>query len=141
VLFRSPDATILAVGGNPVRGEYEPHIEIYSPPYLFKSDGSRAARPAIDPATTGKITYGASFDIRTSNAGSIRRVDLIRAGAVTHSFDMDQRLIELEFTRGSGVLQAKAPATANLAPPGWYLLFIIDENGVPSNAHWVQLSL
>jgi len=135
-----PDATVMAVGGNPARGEYENHVEIYWPPYLFKSDGTRAARPSIAPATTSALRYGASFGIHTSNAKAIRRVDLIRAGAATHAFDMDQRLIELTVTRGSGVLHARAPSTANLAPPGWYLLFIIDESGVPSKAHWVQLS-
>lgn len=135
-----PDATVLAVGGNPERGDYEPRVEIYAPPYLFKSDGKRATQPVIATAAT-EVRYGASFDIQTPNAAAIRRIDLIRAGAVTHSFDMDQRLIELEFTRGDGVLHANAPSTANLAPPGWYLLFIINESGVPSKANWVHLTV
>jgi len=135
-----PDATVLAVGGNPARGTYEPHVEIYAPPYLFKSDGTRAARPAISPTTAKTIHYGAPFEIHTHHAAGIRKVELIRAGAVTHAFDMDQRLVGLTFTNGSGVLHAKAPATANLAPPGYYLLFIIDEYGVPSVAHWVHLT-
>jgi hypothetical protein len=135
-----PDATVMAVGGNPARGEYEPHVEIYSPPYLFRSDGTRAPRPAIGSATTRSIHYGTSFNIVTREPGAIRHVELIRAGAVTHAFDMDQRLIELRFTAGRGVVHANAPADGNLAPPGWYLLFIIDDYGVPSEAHWVHLS-
>ena len=135
-----PDATVLAVGGNPARGDYEPHVEVYSPPYLFKADGSRAARPAISSSTVTAIHYGASFDIDTHQAAGIRGVELIRAGAVTHSFDMDQRLVGLTYTAASGVLHAKAPSSANLAPPGYYLLFIIDSYGVPSVAHWVHLT-
>jgi hypothetical protein len=135
-----PDATVLAVGGNPARGDYEPHIEIYTPPYLFKADGTRAARPEISSSTTKTIHYGASFEIHTHQAADIRRVELIRAGAVTHAFDMDQRLVGLTYTTAKGVLHAKAPATANLAPPGYYLLFAIDKNGVPSVAHWVHLT-
>jgi hypothetical protein len=135
-----PDATVMAVGGNPARGEYEPHVEIYSPPYLFKSDGTRATRPVIAKTTTSTIHYGGSFDIHTRYPAGIRSVELIRAGAVTHAFDMDQRLVGLRYTAGSSVLHAKAPADANLAPPGWYLLFIIDEYNVPSVAHWVHLT-
>ena len=135
-----PDATVMAVGGNPARGEYEPHVEIYSPPYLFKSDGTRATRPAIATSTTSSIHYGASFDIHTRQAAVITGVELIRAGAVTHAFDMEQRLIGLTYTAGSCALHAKAPADANLAPPGWYLLFIVDDYNVPSVAHWVHLT-
>lgn len=135
-----PDATVMAVGGNPARGVYEPHVEIYWPPYLFRSDGTRAARPAISPSTTKTIHYGQSFRIHTRQAYGIRRVELIRAGAVTHAFDMDQRLVGLTYKAGYDVLDAAAPSSANLAPPGWYLLFVVDEHGVPSVAHWVHLS-
>lgn len=135
-----PDATVLAVGGNPARGEYEPHIEIYTPPYLFKAGGGRATRPAISSSTTSAIHYGASFDIATHQAAEIRKVELIRAGAVTHAFDMDQRLVRLAYTAAGGVLHVTAPESADLAPPGYYLLFIVDSYGVPSVAHWVHLT-
>jgi hypothetical protein len=135
-----PDATVMAVGGNPARGEYEPHVEIYWPPYLFKADGTRAPRPAIASSTTKSIHYGASFDVGTSQARDIRAVELIRAGAVTHAFDMEQRLVGLTFSAGYGVLHVKAPDHGNIAPPGWYLLFITDSYGVPSEGHWVRLT-
>jgi hypothetical protein len=66
-------------------------------------------------------------------------VVLIRAGAPTHSFDMEQRLVGLQFNAGSGVLNATAPADSNLAPPGYYLLFIVNKSGVPSVAQFVLL--
>ncbi|HEV2719706.1 MAG TPA: galactose oxidase-like domain-containing protein [Thermoanaerobaculia bacterium] len=135
-----PDATVMAVGGNPMRGEYEPHVEIYSPPYLFKPDGTLAPRPAIGSKTTSTLSHGAYFDIYTRDAAYIKRVELIRAGAVTHAFDMDQRLVGLRFTAGTGTLHTSVPVNRNITPPGWYMLFIIDGNGVPSKAHWVHLT-
>jgi hypothetical protein len=136
-----PDATVLVLGGNPERGTYEPHMEIYSPAYLFNSSGGLATRPTITSVTPGVIGYGSSFQIQTPNAASISSAVLVRAGSPTHAFDMDQRLVGLSYTAGSGVLTATAPPNGNIAPPGYYLLFLINSSGVPSVAQFVQLSL
>ncbi|HEY6320603.1 MAG TPA: galactose oxidase-like domain-containing protein [Thermoanaerobaculia bacterium] len=133
-----PDATVVSLGGNPERKTYQPEIEIYSPPYLFKADGTPAKRPAITGAAP-KIYYGARFAVRSPEAGNVKSVVLIRAGAPTHAFDMEQRLVGLAFTAGKGVLRATAPANGNLAPPGYYLLFILNAEGVPSVARFVHL--
>jgi hypothetical protein len=130
---------VLAVGGNPERKVYEPHIEIYYPPYLFNSNGTPAKRPAIASVTPSTITYGSAFQVRSADAESIRSVVLIRPGAVTHAFDMEQRLVGLTYTTSSGYLNVTAPANGNLAPPGYYLLFIINGSGVPSVGKFVQL--
>jgi hypothetical protein len=136
-----PNATVLAVGGNPVRGRatYEPHIEVYKPAYLFDSTGKPAKRPVISPLASPTIKYGAAFAINTPDAASIKSVVLIRPGSVTHSFDMDQRLVGLAFTVTPGVLHATVPSNRNLAPPGYYLLFILNAQGVPSVARFVRL--
>jgi hypothetical protein len=134
-----PDGRVLAVGGNPERKVYEPHIEIYYPPYLFNSNGTPAKRPAIASVTPSTITYGGAFQVRSADAESIRSVVLIRPGAVTHAFDMEQRLVGLTYTTSSGYLNVTAPANGNLAPPGYYLLFIINGSGVPSVGKFVQL--
>ncbi len=136
-----PDATVLVLGGNPERGTYEPHMEIYSPAYLFTSGGGLATRPTITSVTPGVLGYGSSFQIQTPNAASISSAVLVRAGSPTHAFDMDQRLVGLNFTVGSGVLNATAPPNGSIAPPGYYLLFILNSAGVPSIAQFVQLSL
>ncbi len=133
-----PDATVLAVGGNPARGDYEAHIEIYSPPYLFDNNGNPARRPAISQAPAA-IQYGASFAVRSAEAADIDSVVLIRPGAVTHAFDMEQRLVGLSYTKAAGVLNVKAPSGGNIAPPGYYLLFIVNSAGVPSLAKFVYL--
>jgi hypothetical protein len=135
-----PDATVLVAGGNPTRGTYDPHMEIYSPAYLFNGDGSAAARPAITNVTPEVIGYGATFQIATPNRDSISSVVLVRAGAVTHSFDMDQRLVEMSFFAQGGALTVTSPPNGNIAPPGYYLLFLLNKEGVPSVASFVQLS-
>ncbi|MGC1606027.1 MAG: galactose oxidase-like domain-containing protein [Candidatus Acidiferrum sp.] len=136
-----PDATVLVVGGNPERGTYQPAMEIYTPAYLFNSSGGLATRPTITSVTPGVVGYGTSFQIQTPDAASITSAVLIRAGSPTHAFDMDQRFVGLSFTAGSGVLTATAPPNGNIAPPGYYLLFLLNSSGVPSVAQFVQLSL
>lgn len=133
-----PDATVVGMGSNPQRRVYQHEIEVYSPPYLFTAGGGAAARPTITSVPAGTIGYGAAFQVRTPDAASIRSVVLARAGAVTHAFDMEQRLVGLTFTAGAGVLNARAPANGNLAPPGYYLLFILNAQGVPSVAQFVR---
>jgi hypothetical protein len=135
-----PDATVMLVGGNPTRGTYEQHIEIYSPSYLFQADGSVAPRPAISGVTPGAPSYGASFQVYTSDAANISSVVLLRLGAQTHAFDMDQRMVGLSFTAGGGVLNVIAPPNGNIAPPGHYMLFVLNGAGVPSLASFVQLT-
>jgi Domain of unknown function (DUF1929)/PKD domain len=66
---------------------------------------------------------------------------LMRNGAVTHAFDMDQRYVGLSFTAGAGVLNVTGPPNGNIAPPGYYMLFILNSAGVPSVATIVQVSL
>src|SRR4029077_4708877 len=100
----------------------------YSPPYLFKG-----ARPSITSAP-GTIQYGAPFTVQTPDAASIASIALLRPGAVTHAFDEDQRFLNLTFVAGAGVLTVQAPANANLAPPGYYMLLLCEAAGRPSVA-------
>lgn len=134
-----PDATVLLLGGNPKVGSYETQMEVYSPAYLFNRDGSLAPRPMIEPVKKGVIAYGAEFQVATPDPSDIKKVVLVRPGAPTHAFDMEQRLVELSFSAGTGAVQVQAPPTGNVAPPGYYLLFILNSTGVPSVGHFVQI--
>jgi hypothetical protein len=111
----------------------EKSAEFYSPPYLFKG-----ARPTISQAPT-QIQYGSNFFVGTPDGASIASVSLIRTGAVTHFFDQNERYVPLSFTQTTGGLTVTAPINANLAPPGYYMLFIVNSAGVPSIAPFVQL--
>ncbi len=135
-----PDATVWFAGSNPARGTYEPHMEIYSPAYLFNADGSLATRPTITSVSTPVVGYGSAFTVQTPDAASISTVVLMRNGAPTHAFDMDQRYVGLSFTAGSGVLNVTGPPNGNIAPPGYYMLFLLNSAGVPSVASMVQMS-
>jgi hypothetical protein len=135
-----PDGTIALTGGNPAQGVFENHIEIYQPSYLFNADGSLATRPTIGANAPGSLTYGNSFNLPTPDASSIASVVLMKAGSVTHSFDMDQRYVGLAFSAGSGSLTVSGPPNSNIAPPGYYMLFLVNNAGTPSVASWVQVS-
>jgi hypothetical protein len=134
-----PDGTVLFAGGNPDRGSYEQHMEIYKPAYLFNADGTLAARPTIT-GGPASISYGTGFTVQTPDAASISSVVLMRLGSPTHAFDQDQRLVGMSFTAGSGSLTVTAPPNGNIAPPGYYMLFILNNSGVPSVAQMVQLA-
>ena len=135
-----PDGTVWVAGGNPMRGTYENHMEIYSPAYLFNPDGSLATRPAITSVSSLAVGYTDPFTIQTPDAANISSVVLMRNGAVTHAFDMDQRSVGLSFTVGSGILNVTGPPSGNIAPPGYYMLFLVNSAGVPSVASMVQVS-
>ena len=84
------------------------------------------------------MQYGSTRFIGTPDAASIRRVSLIRTGSVTHAFDQNARAMSLNFTQTGGGLNVNMPANGNYAPPGYYMLFIVNGQGVPSVASFVR---
>ena len=138
-----PDATVWIAGSNPARGTWESHMESYQPAYLFTRDGNNnliaATRPTISSAPAN-ITWGGQFSVSTPDAANISQAVLVRPGSSTHAFDMDQRLVGMSFTAGSGSLTVTAPPNSKIAPPGYYMLFLINNKGVPSVASFVLLS-
>jgi hypothetical protein len=112
-----------------------PNAEIFSPPYLFKKDGSGtlAARPKISLAPAA-LRYGNTFEILTPHPGTISKVALLRFGGVTHSTNFDQQYVPLKYTPTPDRLLVDSPANANIAPPGYYMLFILNAKGTPSVA-------
>ena len=139
-----PDGRVLSSGGGICGtcdqvGYLAKNAEIFSPPYLFQADGTPAPRPSID-AAPAQTSYAAPMVITTGAPTSIRKVALVRLGAVTHSNNMEQRYVPLSFAAGATTITATAPANANVAPPGFYMLFIIDASGVPSVASMVNVT-
>ena len=129
-----PDGRILHSGSGDGAGlPRELSAEIFSPPYLF-----RGARPAISSAPDA-VSYGQQFLVATPDAGRVVRATLVRLASVTHGFDQNQRFLELPLARVAGGLGLTAPANGNLAPPGHYLLFILNSAGAPSPARIIQL--
>ena len=123
-----PDGRVLAAGG-----DYHPSGEIYSPPYMFGG-----ARPTIDTAPAA-IAYGDSFPMSFSAGPGPCTITLISLSAVTHSNNMTQRYVRLAQVPASGTVSIPAPANPNLAPPGFYMLFVVDGAGIPSVSRLVRV--
>jgi galactose oxidase len=137
-----PDATVLSAGG----GEYRPdnvnpndpndshrNAQVFFPPYLFKGEP-----PDITEAPTS-VTHGMKFDVGTSQPSEIEKVSWVSLPSVTHSLDHNQRLVFLMFQAGSGKLTVTAPSSPNICPPGYYMMFVLTKNGVPSAAKIIQM--
>ncbi len=128
-----PDGSIVAGGDPQQAGSPTPH-ERYYPGYYF------ATRPQIT-SVPNSVQHGNTFDIQTPDASAISEVVLMYPGAVTHSFNMTQRAIECEIANAGGnTIQAIAPPNGNIAPPGHYLVFILDSNRIPSVGKWMRLT-
>jgi hypothetical protein len=130
-----PDARVLVSGMGFDFGKVpdQTSAEIFSPPYLFNG-----TRPSISQAPA-QIQYGTNFSVTTPDYASISKVALIRTGATTHFFDQNTRYVPLAFQQTTGGLTVTGPVDGNLAPPGYYMLFLVNASGVPSVASIVQV--
>ncbi len=129
----SGDAMAIQPGGAIVPVPPEKSHEIFSPPYLFKGN-----RPTITSASAN-VSYGGTISVATPYAAQITEARWIRLGSVTHAFDMGQRANSLSFTRTATGLEVDVPDSPNISPPGYYLLFILNRNGVPSTGAVVRV--
>jgi hypothetical protein len=142
-----PDGRVLSAGG----GEYAPgnpdlpdqpnppgdshkDAQLFTPPYLLKGP-----RPTVS-AAPADITYGKSFDITVGEGDNIAKVSWIRLGSVTHSCNQNQLLNFLAFQQAAAKVTIQAPISANVAPPGHYMLFVLNQQGVPSIARICRIS-
>lgn len=147
-----PDGRVLTLGSNPANKEtgeesWETRISIYTPSYL--QEGTRPSVSAVDGQAnvlegsvmkTTQWEYGTEHQLSYSSPSAIKSAVLIRPAAVTHSSDPNQREVALELTGGgSGSMNVRLPSNPNITPPGYYMLFLVDSQGVPSVAQWVHV--
>ena len=134
-----PDGTVLTAGGGSPGPTKNVNAEVFFPPYLFEPNGSGrlAGRPLISAHTQPR--YSRDFSLTLGSAKPISKVSLVSLGSATHAWDMGQRFVELNFTQNGNALTITAPRRPELAPPGNYMLFVLDENGVPSEAAMTSL--
>ncbi|MFI9613643.1 galactose oxidase-like domain-containing protein [Streptomyces sp. NPDC052023] len=132
VMFFGSDS-LFGDAANTRPGEFEQRVEIYSPPYLY-----RGYRPSLGggPRT---VARGGSATFTSRDASSVRRVRLIRPSASTHVTDVDQRSIALDFSVSGDEVTVTVPGNRNLVQSGWYMLFVTDTEGTPSEARWVRV--
>lgn len=136
-----PDATVFS-GGSGLCGSCVTNhrdAQIFSPPYLFTSTRARAARPVISSVSASTLKAGATFTATT--ASTVASWSLVRYGATTHTVNTDQRRIPLTASASAGTTYTlQVPADTGVAIPGYYLLFAMDANGVPSVAQTVLVT-
>jgi hypothetical protein len=138
-----PDARVLSSGSGEGGGvTYENSqfsAQVFSPPYLYNADGSLATRPGITSAPS-RLSYGQSLTVGSPDATSVAKITLIRLSSVTHAFNQSQLINRLTFSAtGSTTLSVMGPKNANVAPPGPYMLFLVNAKGVPSKAKMVTV--
>jgi hypothetical protein len=149
-----PSGKVMVAGGAAPGGctaSVENTIEVFNPPYLFNPDGTPAARPSIamidgvapTTAVAPTVHHGATFVIETPEADDITRVVLVRPMAVTHQTDTEQRVIQCLFSQtGATQISAVTPNGIHphaIAPRGYYMVFILNSNGTPSEGKFIHL--
>ena len=135
VALLMPDGKVVTAGSNPERKDEERRIEVFWPPYLFAGP-----RPSVV-LETEQVHYGGTVVASVADPADLREASLLRPGATTHSCDTEQRLVDLPLqVTGHDAVALELPASASLAPPGWYQLVVVSAAGVPSEGVWIHLS-
>ncbi|MDG4859990.1 kelch motif-containing protein [Streptomyces sp. T-3] len=117
-------------------GKFEQRMEVFTPPYLHKAkDADRLAlgEGPEELDQQGRATFKMAHPERVAKAR------LMRPSAVTHTTDVEQRSLDLALTKGKDSITIDAPTDRTLVPPGWYMVFVSDAEGIPSEAKWVQV--
>lgn len=131
-----PDGRVLSAGGGRLAPAPDQlNAQIYSPSYMF-----RGARPTITSAPN-TIGHNSTMDVVSPNASDISKVTFVNLASVTHTADWNQRFMELPFTRNGDTLTVNTPANANFAPENYYMVFLVNADGVPSEAKIVKLGV
>ncbi len=137
------DGRVLSSGGGApeTAGVNNLNSQIFSPPYFFQANGAPSSRPVIARAPAQlKAFRNQRFAIETAQAADIQRVTLVKLSSVTHSFNSEQRFIELAFQKKDArTLSVSEPWDWYIAPPGFYMLSIIDRKGVPSASKIIRI--
>ncbi|MFY9264778.1 MAG: galactose oxidase-like domain-containing protein, partial [Solirubrobacterales bacterium] len=160
-----PDGRVISGGGGICgtcnwfhHNYYEPNFEIFQPPYLWSGSGARAARPSITGATPlaapgggsfsseflAPAPYGSQFSVGYNRGGSgspVSKAVLMKLGAPSHAVDEGQRYVPLTIAANNGVdsLTLNAPANGYEAPPGYYMIFLVNAAGVPSESKMIRI--
>ncbi|MFD4118271.1 galactose oxidase-like domain-containing protein [Streptomyces niveus] len=136
-----PDGRVMIFGSdslyadkaNTKPGVFEQRIEIYTPPYLF-----RDSKPTLSDGPK-RIEHGGSGVFKTKDAASLKSARLLRPSAVTHVTDVEQRSIALDMEKTADGIEVTVPENTALVPSGWYMMFVTDDKGTPSEGVWVEV--
>lgn len=133
-----PDGSVLTAGGGAPGPLSNTNAEILYPYYLYNPDGTPAPRPTIASAPS-TLKLGQSFDLTVGANDTVRTVTLVRTGTQTHSYDAETRLIYVDFVQKGMKITGYMKSDPKIVPPGYYLLFVFDQQGHPSIAKIVSV--
>ena len=134
-----PDGRVLTAGGGSPGPVSNTDAEIYSPDYLVAENGQPTPRLTIQGVTDTEFSAGEDVALTVSAGADVSRVTLVKSGSVTHSFNMDQRFLELPFTTNGNRVRATLPVNDATLTPGFYLLSVLDENDIPSESEVIHV--
>jgi hypothetical protein len=135
-----PDGRVLSAGGGAPGPVTNTNAEIFSPDYLVAAGGGATVRPKIESISAESLLPGQALRLTTSGAAA-SRVTLVKSGSVTHSFNLEQRFIELPFQAQAGTITTRIPASSAVVTPGYYLVSVIDANGIPSESKMIRVEV
>lgn len=136
-----PDARVVAGGGGLcgtgcVQNHFD--LQIFAPPYLFNTDGTRATRPGISGVSASNVRPGATLTITTTQ--TVSSFSLVRFGSATHTVNTDQRRVPLVPLSVLGLAYVVSlPTDPGVLVPGYWMLFAINSAGVPSVATTIKV--
>jgi galactose oxidase len=141
VALLMPDATVFNGGGGLCGLCHTNHLngQFFKPPYLFNADGSAASRPTIVAMRPTVAKAGEAISSRSDTP--IAKISLIRFSSVTHSVNTDQRHIGLKPAGLFPTYTLTLPGDPGIAIPGYWMVFALNKNGVPSKASTLRISL
>ncbi|MEV7867633.1 kelch motif-containing protein [Streptomyces sp. NPDC088124] len=140
-----PDGRVVTFGSDPLfddadntkLGTFEQRVEIYTPPYL-QGDRAQEKRPRLGGGAR-RVGADGRATFRTDHPEAIATARLMRPSAVTHTTDVEQRSVDLTMVKTKNSVTVEVPKDRALVPPGWYMLFVTDAAGVPSEAKWIKV--
>ncbi|NSC21895.1 DUF1929 domain-containing protein [Streptomyces albus subsp. chlorinus] len=143
-----PDGRVMTFGSdslyadkaNTKPGVFDQRIEIYTPPYLNKGEKQPDLR---DVGTARKtVSPGDRVTFRSDDAASLRKLRLVRPGSFTHVTNVEQSSVALSMRKGAdGTVTATVPDDPSLVTPGWWMVFAVDDDGIPSKARWLKVEV
>lgn len=136
------DGRIMVFGGDPLyedvanttRGAFEQRIEIFTPPQFFA-----ATRPELNGANNKAAMRGETLTYTSADAVTIKSARLIPPSSATHVTNIEQRSVGVVVSHTGNDISIALPADENLLPDGWYMLFVVTGDGMPSHAKMVQI--
>jgi galactose oxidase len=137
-----PNGTVLVTGGGVPGPVTNINAEVYFPPYLFKTVNgvaTLAPRPIVASVNAKNFGYGSTLAATMASSQIIARASIVGLSSNTHSFNSGQRYIPATVIQSGTSVSVTMPSSPNIAPPGYYMVFLIDQSGVPSQGYIISL--